>query len=300
MTWPCCVLGWPRARLLEVVIIEVIVLGVYGIVVGLLLGRAINDYLMVPLVLANLDLPAGVHADWTLQTVLIPTTITAVVLALATISPARTAAATKVMVVLNPAAADQPTLEDLSKLRERRSDGGLLVAGLVLLAFSGLILIVQPTISGRNASGQVTLQTGALLVMVIGIALLFYFLTIPLERILVFVYRIISPKAAFFAGRYSLRGKGRNALISLMVVMSGVLPCLLATQRAIQDANLETDSQFSTGAPLVAQTISSSGNFKIFSRNSRASANLSDADIAAVKGQPGIGSVVGWLTTCPA
>src|SRR5207244_12302583 len=115
------------------------------IILGLLLGRAINDYLIVPIVLANLNLPAGVRAAWTLQTVLTPTAITVAVLALATISPARTAAATKVMVVLNPAAADQPTLEDLSRLRERRADAGLLIAGLVLLAVSAVSLLVLRT-----------------------------------------------------------------------------------------------------------------------------------------------------------
>ena len=288
------VLGSPRSQMYSIVIIEVALLGLIGIVFGLVLGRVINDRVMVPLLLANLDLPAGVRADWTLQTVMIPTGITIVVLALATINPARTAAATKVMVVLNPAAADQPTLEDLSKLRERRADTGLLVVGLVLLAFSGVILIALPTIfTPGNASGQALVNSGSLLLMVIGIALLFYFLTTPLERVLVILYRVVSPTAAFFAGRYALRGKGRNALISLMVVMSGVLPCLLATQLALQDANLETDARFSNGAPLIAQVRARGDNFQIFNRTSRRQANLSDTDVAAITSQPGVGIVVG-------
>ncbi len=288
------VLGSPRHRLYEVVILEVFILGVIGIVLGILLGRVINDYLIVPIVLSNLDLPTGVRAAWTLQTVLIPTAITAAVLTLATISPARTAANTKVMVVLNPAAADQPTLEDLGKLRERHANGGLLIAGLVLLAFSGVILIVLPTVmTPGNMSGSVVLNAGSLLLMVIGIALLFYFLTTPLERLLIVLYRVISPRSAFFAGRYALRGKGGNALISLMVVMSAVLPCLLATQLALQDANLETDSNFSNGAPLIATTSSSSNDFPIFSRFTRTVTNLTATDVAAVKDQPGIGTVVG-------
>ena len=288
------VLGSPRHRLYEVVILEVFILGVVGVVLGLLLGRAINDYLIVPIVLSNLDLPTGVRATWTLQTVLIPTAITAAVLALATISPARTAANTKVMVVLNPAAADQPTLEDLGKLRERHANGGLLIAGLVMLAFSGIILIVLPTVmSPGNMTGTVVLSAGSLLLMVVGIALLFYFLTTPLERLLIVIYRVISPRSAFFAGRYALRGKGGNALISLMVVMSAVLPCLLATQLALQDANLETDSNFSNGAPLIATTSSSSGDSQFFRRFTRVETNLTASDVAAVKDQPGIGTVVG-------
>ena len=291
------VIGSPRGLLFQVVILEVFLLGLVGIVLGLLLGRVINDYVIVPIVLANLDLPSGVRAAWTLQTVLTPTAITLAVLALATISPAREAAATKVMVVLNPAAADQPTLEDLSKLRERRADSGLLIAGFVLLAFSAVILIVLPTIfTGGNMTGQTVLNYGSLLLMVIGISLVFYFLTTPLERVLVAVYRVVSPKAAYFAGRYSLRGKGRNALISLMVVMSAVLPCLLATQLALQEANVATDSRFSNGAPLIAQISSSNnfaGGFEIFTRLFRQVSKLTDADVAAVKGEPGIGNVVG-------
>ena len=288
------VIGSPRMNLFNIVILEVALLGIVGLVVGLLLGRAINDYLIVPLVLANLNLAAGVRASWTLSTVLIPTAITVTVLALATISPARTAAYTKVMAVLNPAAADQPTLEDLAQYRERRPNTGLLITGLVLLAFSAVILIVLPTIfTAGNTSGQVILNFGSLIMMVIGASLLFYFATTPLERVLIAGYNIIAPKAAFFAGRYALRGKGRNALISLMIVMSGVMPCLLATEQVVQDANAATSSHFSNGAPLIAQAQSTSSSFPIFSREFRQVANLTNDDVSAVTSQPGIGAVVG-------
>jgi putative ABC transport system permease protein len=288
------VIGSPRGILFRVVILEVALLGVVGLVLGLLLGRAINDYIIVPVMLANLNLPAGVRASWTLSTVLIPTGITVLVLALATISPAHTAADTKVMVVLNPAAADQPTLDDIAKLRERRPDTGLLIAGLVLLAFSAVILIVLPTIfTAGNANGQVILNFGSLILMVIGASLLFYFATTPLERLLVKIYGLLFPKAAFFAGRYALRGKGRNALISLMIVMSGVLPCLLATQMAVQEANVASSTEFSNGAPLIAQARSTSFSFPIFIREFRQQANLTNEDVAAVQGQPGIDKVVG-------
>ena len=288
------VIGSPRVNLFSIVILEVALLGIVGLVVGLLLGRAINDYLIVPVMLTNLNLPAGVRASWTLSAVLVPTGITVAVLALATISPARTAAYTKVMVVLNPAAADQPTLDDMAKLRESRADGGLLIAGLVLLAFSAVILIVLPTVfTAGNSSGQVILNFGSLILMVIGASLVFYFATTPLQRVLVKIYQLIAPKAAFFAGRYALRGKGRNALISLMIVMSSVMPCLLATQQAVQDANAATSSHFSNGAPLIAQARSTSSSFPIFSREFRQVANLTNDDVSAVTSQPGIGTVVG-------
>lgn len=294
------VLGAPRHNLYNIVITEVFVLGVIGVVFGLLLGRAINDYVISPLLAANLDLPSSVNASWSLQTVLIPTGITALVLTLATISPARTAAATKVMVVLNPAAADQPTLEDIAKLRERRAESGLLITGVVLLIFSSVVLIVLPTIFGSgNISGQVTVIFGSLLLMVIGISLVFYFITTPLERVLVWLYERIYPKAGYFAGRYALRGKGRNALISLMVVMSGVLPTLLATQLALQDANVETDTRFNNGAQLVAARAIQRGGFQFFRRDVQTDINLTEDDVKAVTEQPGVDRVVGIADNLP-
>ena len=288
------VIGAPRANLYNVVILEVALLGIIGLVLGLLLGRAINDIVIVPLMLANLNLPAGVRASWTLSSVLLPTGITVAVLALATISPARIAANTKVMAVLNPVAADQPTLDDLAKYRERRPNSGLLIAGLVLLAFSAVILIVLPTVfTAGNTSGQVILNFGSLILMVIGASLLFYFATTPLERLLIKLYELVASRPAFFAGRYALRGKGRNALISLMIVMSSVMPCLLATQLAVQDANVATSTHFSNGAPLIAQAQSTSSSFPIFTREFRQEANLTNDDVAAVEEEPGIGTVVG-------
>jgi ABC-type antimicrobial peptide transport system permease subunit len=291
------VLGSPRGRLYEAVIIEVVVLGSIGLVVGILLGRVINDYIITPILLATLDLPVAVQPEWSLQAVLTPTLITVLVLALATISPARAAATTKVMIVLNPAAADQPTLDDLAKLRERRANYNFLVVGLVLIAFCSVILIVLPVVfSAGNNSGIATVIFSSLLLMVIGMALVFYFITTPLERLLVSVYQVINKKAAFFAGRYALRGKGRNALISLMVVMSGVLPCLLATQLALQDANLETDARFQSGAPLTTERNTflggPRGNF-VFRGFIAEQEKLTDKDIEAVRGQPGIANVVG-------
>ena len=289
------VLGAPRTRLFEAVVLEVILLGTLGIAFGLLLGRVINDYAITPILTAALDLPTGVSPQWTLQAALTPTLITALVLALATISPARTAAATKVMVVLNPAAADQPTLEDISKLRERRTNYNLLIVGAVMLAFSSIILFVVPVVfSSGDSNGIAIVIFTTFILLVVGMALIFFFVTTPLERLLVALYNLVNKRAAFFAGRYALRGKGRNALISLMVVMSGVFPTLLATQIALQNANLETDTQFQNGAPLIAERNAFfGGNFRVFSTFIPEQDKLTDKDIDAVKGQPGIGKVIG-------
>ena len=287
------VLGAPRRHLFQTVVLEVLILGLVGVVFGLLLGRLISDNLIAPLLLANLELPPGVRTQWTLESVLTPTLITSLVLAVATISPARMAGATKVMVVLNPAAADQPTLEDLAKLRERRADYRLLVIGIVLLAFCGVILGVFMLVASlRNMSIISIVLFAALLLMVIGMSLVFFFITTPLERILIWIMGLFSPRTTFFTSRYAMRGKGRNSLISLMVVASAVLPCLLATELALSDANIETDLRFSRGAAAQAQMMVQS-NERFFNAASTTETNLGMQDIADLASQPGITSVVG-------
>ncbi len=293
------VLGAPRARLFEAVILEVFLLGTIGIIFGILLGRVINDYAITPLLLSNLKLPDSVRPDWTLRSVVTPTLITASVLALATITPARTAASTKVMVVLNPAAADQPTLEDLSKLRERRANYGLLVTGVILLAFCSVILIVFPLVFGSgDQNGLATMIFSAFLLMVVGMSLVFYFFTTPIERILIGLYQLVNKKAAFFASRYALRGKGRNAIISLMVVMSAVLPTLLATQLALSDANIDTDLRFQRGTDIYARPVvifggGGGGGGPIFRRAVRTDSRMSNDDITNLARQGGIANVAG-------
>jgi ABC-type antimicrobial peptide transport system permease subunit len=284
------VLGAPRWRLFEPVVIEVLVLGVIGVVFGLLLGRAINDFIITPLLLSTLQLPVSVRPEWTLQAVITPTLITAAILALATISPARKAAGTKVMVVLNPAAADQPTLEDLARLRERRANYGLLGAGLILLIFCAIILIWFPLIEDYgDFTAQAATYIATYLLMVVGMSLVFFFLATPLERILVALYNVIAPRAGFFAGRYALRGKSRNSLISLMVVASAVFPTLLATQTALDDANIETDTRFGNGTSMIVRP--PGGRFFFFS-DVGSNPYISADAVENVQTQPGVMSAV--------
>ena len=248
------VLGAPRARLLEAVIVEVVIIGTVGVIGGIILGRIINDFIAAPILLRELDLPAGVQSSWSLRSVLTPTLITMLVLALATITPARTAANTKVMVVLNPAAADQPSLDDLSKLRERRANFGLLGIGIILLIISSSIFFLFPLLfSFGDQSLFANVFFASLILMVLGMSFVFYFTTMPLERLLLILFGVVSRRASFFASRYALRGKGRNALISLMVVASAVLPCLLAAQLTLTDANIDTDARYLTGTTATAQ-----------------------------------------------
>jgi ABC-type antimicrobial peptide transport system permease subunit len=287
------VLGSPRWRLYEPVLLEVVVLGMIGLVFGLILGRLISDYIITPLLLASLNLPIGVRPAWSLEAVITPTLITIAVLAIATISPARTAARTKVMIVLNPAAADQPTLEELAKLRERKTNYGLLAAGLILLAFCTVILVVVPiSFFTGDQTAFATTYFASYLLMVIGMALVFYFITTPLERVLIMLFNAVSKRSSFFAGRYALRGKGRNALISLMIVASAVLPTLLATQLVLQDVNVETDTRFNNGAAAVARP-AGGGGFRIFNRGPRIQQVIDAETMGQLAAQPGVAAVVG-------
>lgn len=292
------VLGAARTRLFEAVVLEVVILGTLGVVVGVLLGRVLSDRFVAPLLLQNLDLPAGVSTAWTLRSVLTPTIITVVVLALATFNPARQAASTKVMIVLNPSAADQPTLDDIAKLRERKPQIGLVITGVVLLIISFCVLFLFPLLfSFGDLNFFANVYFGALMLMVMGMSLIFYFVTTPIERVLLFLYGVISNRASYFASRYSLRGKGRNALISLMVVASAVLPCLLAAQLVVSDANLDTDLRFSNGTDAIASVggpgFGPPGGIGGGFNNIRVRGdNMSDDNLHDFSGHPGVQNAV--------
>ncbi len=287
------VLGAPRWRLYEPVVLEVVILGTSGLIFGLLLGRLISDTIITPLLLASLNLPLGVRPAWSIEAVITPTLITIAVLAIATISPARTAARTKVMIVLNPAAADQPTLEELAKLRERKTNYGLLAAGLILLAFCTVILVVVPiSFFTGDQTAFATTYFASYLLMVIGMALVFYFITTPLERVLIWLFNLVSKRSAYFAGRYALRGKGRNALISLMIVASAVLPTLLATQLVLQDVNVETDTRFNNGAAATVRP-AGAGGFRFFNRGNRTTQVIEAEALSQLAAQAGVANVVG-------
>ena len=289
------VLGAPRARLFEAVVLEVILLGALGIVFGLLLGRVINDYVITPILAAALELPTGVSPQWTLQAALTPTLITALVLALATISPARTAAATKVMVVLNPAAADQPTLEDISKLRERRTNYNLLIVGAVMLAFSSIILFVVPVVfsSGdrqrhRHRHLHHVYFAGG------GYGAYFLFCHHAVGAIAGGAIQPGEQAGCVFCGALCAARQGAQCLDFADGGDEWGVPHLAGNTDALQDANLETDTRFQNGAPLIAERNAFfGGNFRVFSTFMPEQDKLTDKDIDAVKGQPGIGKVIG-------
>ncbi|HXV44290.1 MAG TPA: ABC transporter permease, partial [Anaerolineae bacterium] len=90
-----------------------------------------------------------------------------------------------------------------------------------------------------------------LLLLIVGTSLLFFPITLPLERLLIGLVKLANGKVGFFAQRNIIRGQNRNTLISLMIVISATLPTFFATSLAVETANTPTDTRLSNGTPLV-------------------------------------------------
>jgi hypothetical protein len=115
----------------------------------------------------------------------------------------------------------------------------------VLLIFS---LDLVETFGNPPAEAAVILIT--MLMMVLGLVFVFFIFARPLEKLILFLAGLVSPRLTYFAQRNVGRSTERNTLISLLVLFSGVLPSFLATQSAISYANVETNVRLSAGAPI--------------------------------------------------
>ncbi len=247
------ILGSLRNYLFTIVMSEVAVIGLFGVGFGVLLGRLLNQYAMVPWIeslLAQDGITVTIQPQVSFSVVL-PAVIAAfVVLFVSAIKPARDASRTKVMYAINPGVADNIQLEDLAELREQRPNTRFFIWGLVLLVAVGLALGLDVVSSLGNPAWEATLFLSAILWMVLGLGFVFLILTRPLERLVLFIISFIAPRMTYFAERNVSRSNKRNTLISLLVLFSGVLPSFLATQNAISVANIETDVVLSLGAPV--------------------------------------------------
>ncbi|MDT8306715.1 MAG: FtsX-like permease family protein, partial [Anaerolineae bacterium] len=247
------ILGGQRNLLFGIVIAEVLVIGAVGVLLGIGLGQLITTYIVVPLIedqMLQVGITPSLTPRLTLSAIL-PAVISAlVVLVLSSLKPAQDAARTKVMHAINPGVADNIQIEDLAALRERRPSGRLFLAGLVLMLIFALIAGFQVVQSFGGPALEVTFVLLALGLLVLGLGLLFFITTVPFERLVLFVMGLLMPRLTYFARRNVGRGQLRNTLISLLVLFSGVLPSFLATQTALENANVETSTRLSLGAPL--------------------------------------------------
>ncbi len=246
------ILGAPRNYLFTLVAVEVTALGVVGIGLGALGGQALTNYVIVPLIADQANVPLADVPLVSTKALLLSIITAAVVLVISAYAPARRAAGTKIMYAINPGIAEGLGFDELAKLRERRVNVKIFWGGLVTLFYPALIFFVFPLAFSFGVLWlQATLIFGSLLLLIVGTSLLFFPITLPLERLLIGLISTFARKVGYFAQRNIVRSKSRNTLISLMIVISATLPTFFATTLAIETANTTTDQRLSNGTPLI-------------------------------------------------
>ncbi len=247
------ILGSQRTYLFFLVISEVLLVGAIGIGLGIVLGQLLTQYVISPLIasqMAQEGVIFSLQPRVTVSAVWPATAAAFTVLLLSALKPAQQASRTKVMYAINPSVADNIQIEDLANLRERRPDGKLFLAGVALLLIFSLIAGFQVAETFGSPVLQVVFILGALGLLVLGVGFVFFITTVPFERLALLVMGAIAPRLTYFARRNVGRGQTRNTLISLLVLFSGVLPSFLATQVALDRANLESNVKLRWGAPV--------------------------------------------------
>jgi ABC-type antimicrobial peptide transport system permease subunit len=246
------ILGAPRFYLFRLVALEVAVLGVLGIAVGAVVGQLFTNGVIVPFIAEQAQISITDVPLVSPRAMLLSIVTAAVVLIISTYQPAQRAAGTKIMYAINPGVAEGLGLDDLAKLRERRVNFKIFRNGLITLFYPALIFFVFPLAFTFGVLWlQASLIFGSLLMLIVGTSLLFFPITLPLERLLIGLINLLAPKVGYFARRNVVRNQSRNTLISLMIVISATLPTFFATTQAIETANTTTDIRLDNGAPLV-------------------------------------------------
>lgn len=244
------IVGSPRRYLFNIVAAEVAFVGLIGVGLGVVVGQLINNLVIVPLIAEQ---AAGLGANIPLvspSAVLISVSTATVVLAVSALAPARKAANTKVTHAINPGVAEGLGLEDLEKMREERTDVRIPAIGLVVLLFPVLMFFAFPLAFDFGVLWMMAaLIFGSLLAMIVGAAMVFYLVILPMERGLIFIIERLASRLGYFVKRTVMRARGRNTLIALMIVMSATLPTFLSTSLALEVANTATDRRLRGGAP---------------------------------------------------
>ncbi|MEM7119273.1 MAG: FtsX-like permease family protein [Chloroflexota bacterium] len=251
------ILGGQRNFLFTLVIVEVLVIGLMGVVLGVVFGQAVTTYIVVPLIeqqFAENGLVSTLTPRLTVTAVLPVVISSFIVLLLSSLRPAQEAARTKVMHAINPGVADNIQIEDIAQLRERRPNFRLFLSGFALMLIFALITGFQIVESFGGPAIEVIFVLLALGLMILGLGLMFFITTVPFERLVLFIMGLIVPRLTYFAQRNIGRGQTRNTLISLLVLFSGVLPSFLATQLAMENANFAEEERQSFGAPATVNT----------------------------------------------
>ena len=294
------ILGATRSRLFSMVVVEVCILGAFGAGIGVVAGILLNNLVFAPQIFQSLAELGGSSFQPSVSagTIVPPVLMAMVVLGISALLPAQQASATKVLHAINPGAADNIGLDDISKLRERRPSSRIFVIGLTLTIFW---VVMSLGFQYAFTFGDVTLISvlifGTLLTMVMGVAMMFSVLTVPFERVLLAFLNWVAPRRAFFVSRYVKRGKERNTWISLMIVLSATLPVFLATEMAVSGANIANQIEMMNGAPIngrVSTGMMMGGFvFEMGPRISQELLRLKPSVVSEFQAVPGVGRVVG-------
>ncbi|MBN1994058.1 MAG: ABC transporter permease [Anaerolineae bacterium] len=246
------IIGAPRHYLFSLVAVEVATLGLIGIGLGAVSGQLLNNTLIVSFISQQANVPITDIPPVSMRALVVSIATAAIVLVVSAYTPAQRAAGTKIMYAINPGIAEGLGLDDLAKLRERRVDLRIFRSGAVVLFFPVLIFFVFPLAFTFGVLWvQAVLIFGSLLLLIVGTALLFFPVTLPIQRLLIGLIKMAAGKVGYFAQRNILRAQNRNTLISLMIVISATLPTFFATTLAIETANTATDTRLNNGAPLI-------------------------------------------------
>jgi ABC-type antimicrobial peptide transport system permease subunit len=246
------ILGAPRRYLFSLVAVEIAILGLVGITLGAFGGQALTNNVIVHIIAEEANVPLTDVPPVSLRAILLSVATAAVVLGISAYAPARRAASTKIMYAINPGVAEGLGLDDLAKLRERKVSSKVFWSGLVVLFYPSLIFFVFPLAFTFGVLWlQASLIFGSLLLLIVGTSLLFFPVTLPMERLLIGLIGLVAQKVGYFAKRNIVRGQNKNTLISLMIVISATLPTFFATTLAIETKNTPTDTRLGNGTPLV-------------------------------------------------
>jgi ABC-type antimicrobial peptide transport system permease subunit len=261
------ILGARSRELFALVLVEVAIVGAIGVGLGTLAGQALSTFLVdrvIGSLIANMienegGLGGGLVigqvnlslSPWSLVSTAL---IAGLVLLLSALAPANKAASTKIRYALDPGSADNIQLEDLAALRERTYNWNITLAGVVLTIMWGLVFVGQNYLFAQgNETVLGAFMFGGMALLILGVSLLFFTLTVPFERVALLVFRLMSPRLTFFASRNVLRAKRRNTVIALMIVFSATLPTFLGTTAALTEANFDVNTRQSHGAPINSQ-----------------------------------------------
>jgi ABC-type lipoprotein release transport system permease subunit len=132
----------------------------------------------------------------------------------------------------------------------------------------GLIFIGQNYLFAQgNETVLGAVMFGGMALLILGVSLLFFALTVPFERVLLLITGLLSPRLTFFASRNALRAKRRNTVIALMIVFSATLPTFLGTTAVLTEANFDVNTRQGGGAPINSHIGRGGYFFEFFERS---------------------------------